>query len=112
MVAAAALNGIAVVRAYLLIFTGARHVSTVSLRIGDRERFAVLTFSALILGGGFFPQPGVTTRHRAAAAILAGRERPARLASAPPARAAHRPIESDDRRISPTDEPVATPGIQ
>jgi NADH-quinone oxidoreductase subunit M len=75
VVAAAALNGIAVVRAYLLIFTGARHVSTVSLGILDRERFAVLALSGLILGGGFFPQPGVTTRHRAAAQILAERER-------------------------------------
>ena len=75
VVAAAALNGIAVVRAYLLIFTGARHQSTVSLGIGDRERFAVLTFSALILGGGFFPQPGVSTRHRAAAAILVERQK-------------------------------------
>ena len=71
VVTAAALNGIAVVRAYLLLFTGARHHSTVLLGIGDRERFAVLTFSALILGGGFFPQPGVSTRHRAAATILA-----------------------------------------
>ena len=35
--------------------------------------FAVLTFSALILGGGFFPQPGVASRHRAAAAILGER---------------------------------------
>ena len=34
VVAAAALNGIAVVRAYFLLFTGARHVSTVSLGIG------------------------------------------------------------------------------
>jgi NADH-quinone oxidoreductase subunit M len=75
VVAAAALNGIAVVRAYLLIFTGARHRSTVWLGIGNRERFAVLTFSALILGGGFFPQPGVSTRHRAAAAIVAERQR-------------------------------------
>ena len=75
VVAAAALNGIAVVRAYLLIFTGARHHSSVSLGIGDRERFAVLTFSALILGGGFFPQPGVSTRHRAAAAILVERRK-------------------------------------
>jgi NADH-quinone oxidoreductase subunit M len=75
VVAAAALNGIAVVRAYLLIFTGARHVSTISLGILDRERFAVLALSGLILGGGFFPQPGVTTRHRAAALILAERER-------------------------------------
>ncbi|MGZ3382330.1 MAG: proton-conducting transporter transmembrane domain-containing protein [Isosphaeraceae bacterium] len=75
VVTAAALNGIAVVRAYLLIFTGARHHSTVLLGIGDRERFAVLTFSALILGGGFFPQPGVSTRHRAAATILAERRK-------------------------------------
>lgn len=70
VVAAAALNGIAVVRAYFLLFTGTRHASTVRLGILDRERIAVLTFSALILGGGFFPQPGVATRHRAAAAIL------------------------------------------
>jgi NADH-quinone oxidoreductase subunit M len=75
VVSAAALNGIAVVRAYLLIFAGARHYSTVSLGIGGRERAAVLTFSALILGGGFFPQPGVSSRHRAAAAILAERRR-------------------------------------
>ena len=114
VVAAAALNGIAVVRAYLLIFTGARHVSTVSLRIGDRERFAVLTFSALILGGGFFPQPGVTTRHRAAAAILAG----ARAAGEARFRATrHEPRTArsrSDRGVAchATGEPVATPGIQ
>src|SRR3974377_496919 len=63
------------VRSFLLIFTGARHPSTVLLGIGDRERFAVLTFTALILGGGFFPQPGVSTRHRAAAAILVERRK-------------------------------------
>ena len=49
-VVAAALNGIAVVRAYFLLFTGARHVSTVSLAATTRERFAVLTLAALILG--------------------------------------------------------------
>jgi NADH-quinone oxidoreductase subunit M len=73
VVATAALNGIAVVRAYFMLFTGARHVSTVSLGIGPRERFAVLTFSALILGGGLFPQPGVSTRWRAAEEILEDR---------------------------------------
>jgi NADH-quinone oxidoreductase subunit M len=73
VVAAAALNGIAIVRAYFLLFTGARHASTVSLAIRPRERLAVLTLSALILGGGLFPQPGVTTRHRAAVEILKGR---------------------------------------
>jgi NADH-quinone oxidoreductase subunit M len=70
VVTAAALNGIAVLRAYFLLFTGARHVSTVSLNVRRRERFAVLTLSALILGGGLFPQPGVATRHRAADQIL------------------------------------------
>ena len=74
VVAAAALNGIAVVRAYFLLFTGARHMSSVSLGIGLRERTAVLTFSALILGGGVFPQPGVTTRQRAAEIIREERE--------------------------------------
>src|SRR5207302_10298031 len=42
MVLAAAVNGIAIVRAYFLLFTGARHVSSVSLAITPRERFAVL----------------------------------------------------------------------
>jgi NADH-quinone oxidoreductase subunit M len=84
VVAAAALNGIAVVRAYFLLFTGTHHVSTVSLRIGVRERVAVLVLSALVLGGGFFPQPGVETRRRAAEQILADRaERHEESADAP-----------------------------
>lgn len=70
VVAAATLNGIAVLRAYFLLFTGARHVSSVSLKIGLRERIAVLTMSALILGGGLFPQPGISTRTRAAEMLL------------------------------------------
>ena len=73
VVTASALNGIAVVRAYFLLFTGARHVSTVSLGTGLRERIGVLTLSALILAGGIFPQPGVTDRHRAAVEILQDR---------------------------------------
>ncbi len=75
MVAAAALNGIAVIRAYLYLFTGTRHVSTVWLGIGRRERIAVLTLATLILLGGLFPQPGVTTREVAAEKILEDRHR-------------------------------------
>jgi NADH-quinone oxidoreductase subunit M len=74
VVAAAALNGIAVVRAYFLLFTGARHGSTVSLAIGVRERIAVLTLAALILGGGLFPQPGVRSRYLAAQEVLSERK--------------------------------------
>jgi NADH-quinone oxidoreductase subunit M len=70
----AALNGIAVLRAYFLLFTGTRHVSSVPLQIGPRERFAVLTLAALILGGGLFPQIGVESRHHAAVTILRARE--------------------------------------
>jgi NADH-quinone oxidoreductase subunit M len=81
VVATAALNGIAVLRAYFLLFTGARHVSTVSVYLGSssRERFAVLTLSALILGGGLFPQPGVSTRQRAAEEILDDRRERSRF---------------------------------
>ena len=67
---ATALNGIAVVRAYFYLFTGVRHYSTVPLTLGARERFAVLTLAALILGGGMFPQPGVATRYEAAQLLL------------------------------------------
>jgi NADH-quinone oxidoreductase subunit M len=74
IVLAGALNGIAVVRVYFLLFTGTRHVSAVRLRVGPRERLAILTLAALILGGGLFPQPGVVSRHRAALDVLRARD--------------------------------------
>jgi NADH-quinone oxidoreductase subunit M len=70
VVVVAALNGIAVVRAYFLLFTGARHVSAVPLGIKRREVFVALSLAGLILAGGLFPQPGVDSRFRAAEAIL------------------------------------------
>jgi NADH-quinone oxidoreductase subunit M len=85
VVTSAALNGIAVMRAYFHLFTGSRHVSTVSLQVGPRERFALLTLTALVLGGGLFPQPGVATRWRAARLLLDQRNRQL----APAAGAAH-----------------------
>jgi NADH-quinone oxidoreductase subunit M len=107
VVAAAALNGIAIVRAYFLLFTGARHPATVSLRIGPRERLAVLTLSVLILGGGLFPQPGVASRQLAAEEILDNRARSSPLVRAPSAanNALHpRPRDSDppEARCPPT----------
>jgi NADH-quinone oxidoreductase subunit M len=72
---AAALNGIAVVRAYFRLFTGTRHSSTVSLTCGIRERIAVVTLTALILGGGLYPQPKVASRFHAAEALLRDRSR-------------------------------------
>lgn len=74
VVLVAALNGIGVVRAYLLLFTGRRHATGVDLRITPRERVALLTLVGLILGGGLVPQAYLESRHRAAEAIL--RQRP------------------------------------
>ena len=70
VVIAAALNGIAVVHAYFLLFTGTNYTSTVSLRIGKDERFAVLTLAAFILIGGLFPQLNIGSRYRAAEELL------------------------------------------
>jgi NADH-quinone oxidoreductase subunit M len=70
---AAGLNGIAIVRAYLALFTGARHASPVPLGITARERFAVLALAAAVLGGGLVPQPGVASFRAAAEEVLTAR---------------------------------------
>ncbi|MFO0428820.1 MAG: proton-conducting transporter membrane subunit [Planctomyces sp.] len=70
LVLAAALNGISIVKVYLRLFTGVRHVATVSLQARPNERFAVVILSLLILGGGLWPQPGIHSRHHAATALL------------------------------------------
>ncbi len=81
VVAAAALNGIAVLQVYFLIFTGRRHPATVSLRRRRRESFAVLTLALLILGGGLHPQPGVASRFHAAGMLFS--QRNARVTTTP-----------------------------
>ncbi len=73
---AAALNGMAVLRAYFALFAGRRPVTALPLGITPRERVACLTLAALIVGGGLVPQPGVADRHAAAAAALAARAAP------------------------------------
>lgn len=77
IVIAATFNGIAILRAYFLLFTGVRYSSSVSLQIGGRERIAVLTLAALVLGGGFFPQPGVSSAFHASQYLI--KERSVRL---------------------------------
>jgi NADH-quinone oxidoreductase subunit M len=76
VVLTSAVNGIGVVRAYLLLFTGRRHMTGVSLGITLRERIAVVTVVALILAGGVFPQAYIESRHRAAQVILRWRTPP------------------------------------
>lgn len=73
VVGAAALNGIAVLRAYFALFTGTRRAPGVPMSITLRERVAVLALTALILLGGLFPQVYIESRHRAAGAALSHR---------------------------------------
>ncbi len=70
IVIAAALNGIAVLRAYFRIFTGTRHVATISLAARPAERLAGVTLSVLVLAGGLWPGPTVRSRYHAAVALL------------------------------------------
>jgi NADH-quinone oxidoreductase subunit M len=86
IVIAAALNGLAILHAYFRVFTGARHVSSIDLRIRWPEQIAMLIFTILILGGGLYPQPGVESRHEAAVKLMEHRE--SRLAVDLPALAA------------------------
>jgi NADH-quinone oxidoreductase subunit M len=86
VVVAAALNGIAILHAYFRIFTGTTHTASISLRARLSERVAVLILTVLILGGGLFPQPGVSSRYHAADALIklrdAAKPDDARVASA------------------------------
>jgi NADH-quinone oxidoreductase subunit M len=70
VVIATALCGIAIVRAYFRIFTGTNITSPISLAAKPSERIAVFALTLLILGGGLFPQPGVSSRHHAAEQLL------------------------------------------
>jgi NADH-quinone oxidoreductase subunit M len=70
VVVATALNGIAILHAYFRVFTGAIHMASIPLRARPCERIAVLILAVLILGGGLFPQPGVSSRYHAAAALI------------------------------------------
>lgn len=70
VVLAAALNGIAVVKAYFHVFTGSHHSATVPMTCRPAERVTILIIIALILGGGLLPQPGVASRYHAAVALM------------------------------------------
>ena len=78
VVLAGALNGIAVVRAWFLIFTGTRHESSIGMNTTPRERVAAVVLMFLVVGGGLFPQPGIVSRYESARKIL--HERAQRLA--------------------------------
>lgn len=83
VVATAMFGGIAIVRAYLRLFTGAPGRSTVSMAVGLRERAAIVLLSGLVIAGGVFPQPIARSRSLAAERILDARAK-ARLRTSQP----------------------------
>jgi NADH-quinone oxidoreductase subunit M len=87
IVIAAALNGLAVLHAYFRIFAGSRHVASIDLRTRLPERIAVLALTALLLGGGLYPQPGVSGRYDAAAQLV--KQRNERLGTGAPSTTDH-----------------------
>jgi NADH-quinone oxidoreductase subunit M len=74
IVMAATLNGLAILHAYFRVFTGTRRSGTIDLQARLSERVAVLVLAVLILGGGLFPQPGVTSRYEGAMQLVRQRE--------------------------------------
>ena len=70
VVFAAALNGIAVLHAYFRLFTGTSTRRPFRYNARWPEKVAVLALTALILGGGLIPQPGVASRYHAATEIM------------------------------------------
>ncbi len=70
VIAVSALNGMAVLRAFWRLFTGRRATATLDLPVSRAERAAVLVVCGLVIGGGLYPQPGLTSRAKAAEAVL------------------------------------------
>jgi NADH-quinone oxidoreductase subunit M len=74
VVLTAALNGLAVMRFYFRVFAGTRHVASLDLRSRVPEKIAAATLGILILGGGVYPQPGISRRHGVAEQLLEVRQ--------------------------------------
>jgi NADH-quinone oxidoreductase subunit M len=70
VVVALALNGIAIVKVYMRIFTGRRVTPGVSLAGHWSERWGLVALGLLIIGGGIYPQPGIASRYHAASEVF------------------------------------------
>ena len=80
LVISTALNGIAAMRVYFLLFGGPAHTFGTSLDVRRRERLAVLAVAILIILGGFFPHPYVASLEQAAEDLIEQRTANARVA--------------------------------
>ncbi|PKL74610.1 MAG: hypothetical protein CVV27_19595, partial [Candidatus Melainabacteria bacterium HGW-Melainabacteria-1] len=84
VIASTALNGIAMLRAYAILFLGSRPRSGLDLRIRRVELAAFLLLLLLLIGGTIWPQAGIESRHAAAELILGHRLLPQSLAGPQP----------------------------
>jgi len=113
VVFAAALNGIAVLHAYFRLFTGTEHPTSISLKARLPEKVAVLALSALIIGGGLWPQPGVASRYHAAMEIMARRAVNESEHTSPTRKRAGDHVRySNHHRPSPPRRASVTPSLQ
>ncbi|HXV59402.1 MAG TPA: oxidoreductase, partial [Vicinamibacteria bacterium] len=72
---ASALNGITVMRCYLVLFCGARTERVRAQGVRPRERLSFLVLVLILFLGGLFPQPFLRSRERAAEIIFDARAR-------------------------------------
>lgn len=65
-----ALNGIGALRAYFRIFTGSVAPASISMQPRSFEKLVIGLFCALMVLGGIFPQPNISSRYHAAQELL------------------------------------------
>jgi NADH-quinone oxidoreductase subunit M len=70
VLAAMALNGIAAMRVYFRLFTGTTAPASISMEPRPVEQIVIWAMIVLMIGGGLYPQPGVSTRYHAATELL------------------------------------------
>lgn len=75
IVLASALNGISILATYFKLFTGTRYTSTISLQSRLQERVAVVCLLLIMIGGGLWPQPFISSRQHAAEHLIQEREK-------------------------------------
>jgi NADH-quinone oxidoreductase subunit M len=77
VIAVAALNGIAVLRAFWLLFTGRRaSAAAPTLPLSRAERLTVVGLCVLLVAGGLYPQPELDSRIKAADVLFPADARP------------------------------------
>lgn len=95
VVIASAMNGIAIIATYFRLFTGTKHMSTISLQSRLQERLAVISLLVIMIGGGIAPQPFIASRESAAEHIIQDRAAHHPDSESPPAKSRESAIEEE-----------------